>query len=70
MLRPIPGRGWAACVSRAPHGLGHDGVRMRGWQTLMPTLSESGVPPTRPVPPSEAGTSLGVWPVGYEVNSV
>ena len=31
---------------------------------------EVGVPPARPVPPCEAGTSLGVCPVGYEVNSV
>ena len=69
-LRPIPGRGWAACVSRAHHGLGHDEVRMRGCQTLKPKLTVSGVPPTRPVPPCVAGTSLGVCPVGYVGDSV
>ena len=33
-------------------------------------LQAMGVPPARPVPPCVAGTSLGVCPVGYEVNSV
>ena len=64
-LRRIPGRGWAACVSRSLHGLGHESVCMRGCQTLKPTLTESGVPsnPAR-TPFCASGTPLGVFPVG------